>query len=100
MAKKSRGEQFVNMETKESQNFLGTEKIERLILRYSIPAIIGLLVNALYNIVDQIYIGHGIGYLGIAATNVSQHLLLRVEHRVTCPCSQLHGKYKLYLHLI
>ncbi len=54
-------------------NPLGTEKISRLIMKFSIPAIISLLVGALYNIVDQIFIGHSdkIGMLGIAATNVA-----------------------------
>lgn len=51
-------------------NPLGTEKIGKLILKFSIPSVIGMLVNALYNIVDQIFIGQGIGILGNAATNV------------------------------
>lgn len=41
-----------------------------LIARYAVPCVISLLVGALYNIVDQIYIGHSIGYLGNGATNV------------------------------
>jgi len=49
---------------------LGKEKISRLILQFSIPCIISLLVNSLYNIVDQIFIGWGVGYLGNGATNV------------------------------
>ncbi|WKY49202.1 MATE family efflux transporter [Eubacteriaceae bacterium ES3] len=39
-------------------------------LKFSIPCIVSLLVSALYNIVDQIFIGHGVGYLGNGATNV------------------------------
>lgn len=50
---------------------LGTEKIGKLIWLYSIPAIISGLVSAAYNIVDQIFIGQGIGELGMAATNVA-----------------------------
>lgn len=50
---------------------LGTEKIGKLIWKYSIPAIISGLVSAAYNIVDQIFIGQGIGDLGMAATNVA-----------------------------
>lgn len=51
-------------------NFLGTERISRLLIKFSIPCILSLLVSALYNIVDQIFIGQGVGYLGNAATNV------------------------------
>ncbi len=53
------------------ENPLGTEKISKLIAKFSVPAIIGLIVNALYNIVDQVFIGQGIGMLGNAATNVA-----------------------------
>ena len=49
---------------------LGKEKISKLLLSFSIPCIISLVVNALYNIVDQIFIGWGVGYLGNGATNV------------------------------
>lgn len=52
-------------------NPLATEKIERLILKFSIPAIISMLVSSLYNIVDQIFIGQGVGLLGNAATNIA-----------------------------
>ena len=51
-------------------NALKYEKIGRLILKYSIPSVISMVVNALYNIVDQIFIGQGVGYLGNGATNV------------------------------
>ena len=51
---------------------LGEEKISRLLLRFSIPCIMGLLISAFYNIVDQIFIGNSeLGYLGNAATGVS-----------------------------
>lgn len=49
---------------------LGKEKISKLLLSFSIPCIISMLVGALYNIVDQIFIGNGVGYLGNAATNI------------------------------
>ncbi len=52
------------------ENILGKEKIGKLIRKFSIPCIISLLVNSLYNIVDQIFIGRGVGYLGNGATNV------------------------------
>lgn len=53
------------------QNPLGTERIGRLLIKYSIPAIISMVVNAIYNLADQIFIGWGVGELGIAATNVA-----------------------------
>ena len=52
------------------ENILGHEKIGTLIKKFSIPCIISLVVNALYNIVDQIFIGWGVNYLGNGATNV------------------------------
>ena len=55
---------------KQEENILGKEKIGKLIQKFSIPCIISMLVNSLYNIVDQIFIGQGVGYLGNGATNV------------------------------
>ncbi len=51
-------------------NPLGTEWIGKLVLTFAVPSIISMVVNALYNIVDQIFIGQGVGYLGNGATNV------------------------------
>jgi len=47
-------------------NELATEKIGKLIWKYSLPAIVGTVVMALYNIVDRIYLGHGVGPLAIS----------------------------------
>lgn len=47
-----------------------TEKIPKLLLKFSLPAIVGLLVSALYNIVDSIFVGRGVGDLGLAAVTV------------------------------
>lgn len=58
------------------KNPLGYEKIGKLMLIYSIPSIISLLVNSLYNIVDQIFIGQSMGYLGNAATIVIMPLTM------------------------
>jgi putative MATE family efflux protein len=44
---------------------LGEESIGRLLMKFSIPAIVGMLVSALYNIVDRAFVGHGVGYLAI-----------------------------------
>ena len=53
---------------------LGEARIGPLLLRYAVPGMIAMLVSALYNIVDQIFIGQGVGYLGNAATNVAYPL--------------------------
>ena len=52
-------------------NPLGTAPIGKLMVKFAIPSIIAMLVGALYNIVDQLFIGHAIGTLGNAATNVA-----------------------------
>lgn len=49
---------------------LGKENIGRLLLKFSIPAITGMLVMSLYNVVDRIFIGHGVGSLGIAGITI------------------------------
>lgn len=54
-----------------STNPLGYEPIPQLLRRFAVPSIIAMVVSSLYNIVDQIFIGHGVGYLGNAATNVA-----------------------------
>ena len=51
-------------------HFMERESIGKLMLKFSVPCIMSLLVSSLYNIVDQIFIGQGIGYLGNGATNV------------------------------
>ncbi len=45
---------------------LGTEKISKLLRQYAIPAIIAMTASSLYNMVDSIFIGHGVGPLAIA----------------------------------
>ena len=54
----------------QSKSPFATEPIGRLIVKFAVPCVISLLVNSLYNIVDQIFIGWGVGYLGNGATNV------------------------------
>ena len=59
------------MNQSESGQFLGTEKISKLMLKFSVPCVLSLLVSALYNIVDQIFIGNSeLSALGNAATGV------------------------------
>ena len=55
----------------QAKNPLGTAPVGSLIAKFAIPAIISMLVSALYNIVDQIFIGQGVGMLGNAATNIA-----------------------------
>lgn len=55
---------------KQEKNYLAEEPVGRLMMKFSVPCIMSLLVSALYNIVDQIFIGRGVGYLGNGATNV------------------------------
>ena len=54
-----------------THNPLGEEKISKLLRQFAIPSVIAMLVSALYNMVDQFFIGHSIGMLGNAATNVA-----------------------------
>lgn len=54
----------------QTQSPFATEPIGRLIVKFAVPSVIVLLVNSLYNIVDQIFIGWGVGYLGNGATNI------------------------------
>lgn len=56
--------------TQNSNHYLSETPIGTLMLKFSIPCILSLLVSSLYNIVDQIFIGWGVGYLGNGATNV------------------------------
>ena len=53
------------------ENPLGCEPINHLMARFAIPSIIAMLVSALYNMVDQFFIGHSVGMQGNAATNVA-----------------------------
>ena len=45
---------------------LGTEDIKKLLMRYAVPAIVAMTAASLYNMMDSIFIGHGVGALGIA----------------------------------
>ena len=54
-----------------AENILGVLPIPKLLRRFALPSIISMLVNSVYNIVDQIFIGHRIGYIGNGATSVS-----------------------------
>ena len=93
------GRQYKNMttdntKTNENQNNpLGYENEAHLLTRFAIPCIISMLVTALYNIVDQIFIGHGVGMLGNAATNIAFPLSTAVHRHIASSwnrkCDQL-----------
>ena len=55
---------------------LGEEKISILLRRYSVPAIIGMVVNALYNVVDSIFVGQGVGEIGLVAVTLAFPLMV------------------------
>ena len=59
------------MNSSTTDNPLGYKKESTLLINFAIPCIISMLVTALYNIVDQIFIGQGVGMLGNAATNIA-----------------------------
>ena len=50
---------------------LGTEDIKKLLMRYAVPAIVAMTAASLYNMMDSIFIGHGVGALGIAGLAVT-----------------------------
>lgn len=54
----------------EKNNYLGTESVGKLLRKFALPCIFSLIISCLYNIVDQIFVGNGVGYLGNAATGV------------------------------
>lgn len=61
----------VNNEINQNANPLGTAPVSKLMFKFAIPSIIAMLVGALYNIVDQLFIGQAVGTLGNAATNIA-----------------------------
>lgn len=65
----------VAQRTEQQGNPLGYAPIGKLLMSFSIPSIIACLVNSVYNIVDQIFIGQDVGYLGNAATTVAFPLM-------------------------
>ena len=56
---------------KQMPNPLGTDRISTLVARFAVPSIIAMLVSAVYNIADQLFIGNAVGTLGNAATNIA-----------------------------
>ena len=67
------------IEYKSAADRIGTEPIGRLLLKFSIPAIIGMLVNAIYNIVDRIYLGQGVDELAIAGVGIVLPVMMIIQ---------------------
>lgn len=61
------------------ENPLGTEPVARLLLKYAPPAILSMLVSALYNLIDTYFVGHAVGGVGIAATTVAFPLMMVIN---------------------
>ncbi|WP_347489849.1 MATE family efflux transporter [Desulfoscipio sp. XC116] len=55
---------------------MGEEKIGSLLWKFSLPAIVGMLINALYNVIDRIFVGQGVGAIAIAATTVAFPIMI------------------------
>lgn len=69
----------------QENSFLGREKISKLLLKFSMPCILSLLISALYNIVDQIFVGNSeLGYLGNAATGIVFPILIIAQAFAWC----------------
>ena len=60
----------------DKSNALGEKKISALLWSYSCPAIIGMVVNALYNVVDSIFVGQGVGEIGLVAVTIAFPLMM------------------------
>ena len=61
--------------SKNDPHILGKESVGKLLLQYSIPAIIGMTITSIYNIIDSIFIGHGVGPMAIAGLAISFPLM-------------------------
>ena len=73
------------MEQTNQNRILGEEKISKLLVKFSIPCILSLLISALYNIVDQIFVGNSeLGYLGNAATGIVFPILIIAQAFAWC----------------
>ncbi|MBP2657720.1 MAG: mepA 2 [Firmicutes bacterium] len=60
----------------DNSKLLGEEKIGKLLWKFSVPAIVSMVINALYNIVDSIFVGNGVGEIGLAAVAIAFPIML------------------------
>lgn len=66
----------MNAKLEKNTKDLGEKPIGRLLLSFSLPAVVGLLVNVLYNIVDRIFVGQTVGRMGIAGISIGAPLIM------------------------
>ncbi|MDR1083051.1 MAG: MATE family efflux transporter, partial [Coriobacteriales bacterium] len=76
MSNEQASEQGQEKQNKKQVDRLGTAKITRLMIEFAIPSIIGLVVNGLYNIVDSIFMGHGVGPIGLATATIALPVMI------------------------
>lgn len=69
----------------QTNQYLAQAPIGKLMMKFAVPCVLSLLVSSLYNIVDQVFIGWGVGYLGNGATNVWERAGLIHEGKVASP---------------
>jgi putative MATE family efflux protein len=62
--------------TMDRSKALGEERIPALLWKFSLPAIAGMVVNALYNVVDSVFVGHGVGEVGLAAVTIAFPIMI------------------------
>ena len=87
--------------SKNDPHILGKESIGKLLLQYSIPAIIGMTITSIYNIIDSIFIGHGVGPMAIAGLAISFPLMNLVVAFCTLAVSYTHlDVYKRQIYII
>jgi putative MATE family efflux protein len=55
---------------------MGEERISKLLIRFSVPAITGMVINALYNVIDRIFIGRGVGALALSGLTIGFPIML------------------------
>lgn len=60
----------------ERAKLLGRERITKLLLKFSIPSVIGMLVNALYNVVDSFFVGNYVGQVGLTAVSFAMPVMI------------------------
>lgn len=59
------------MKESDGSQFMGTEDIRKLLIKFSVPAIVGMIVNALYNVVDRIFVGQGVNTFALSGITIA-----------------------------
>ena len=61
------------------RNPMETESLNKLILKFAVPCVVAMVIGALYNLIDQIFIGRGVGYIGNAATSIGFPIIVLAQ---------------------